>query len=46
MNRSIAREILGDIKGACFDAKKIASLGFKGIKTNNDWIKNNCKRFK
>lgn len=46
MNRSIAREILGDIKGACSDAKKIASLGFKGIKNNNDWIKNNCKRFK
>ena len=46
MNRSIAREILGDIKGACSDAKKIVSLGFTGIKNNNDWIKNNCKMFK
>ena len=53
INRSVTREILGDIKGACSDAKKIVSLGFKGIKNNNDliktyndWIKNNCKRFK
>ena len=33
-----------DLKGACFDAKKIASLGYINEK-NNDWIKNNCKRF-
>ena len=42
--RGIAKLNIGDLKGACFDAKKIASLGYINEK-NNDWIKNNCKTF-
>ena len=43
--RSLSKEILGDIKGACSDAKSSVSLGYQS-KNNNEWIKNNCKRFK
>ncbi len=35
-----------DLKGACFDAKKVSSLGYINDKKKyNDWIKNNCKTF-
>ena len=44
-NRSLSKEILGDMKGACSDAKRSVSLGYQS-KNNNEWIKNNCKRFK
>ena len=41
LNRSIAKENIRDIKGACVDAKKALSLG----DTNSDnqkWINENC----
>ena len=41
INRSIAKEKIGDINGACFDAKKAISLGDNNF-TNKNWIKDNC----
>ena len=41
--RSMTKELMGDIKGACLDAKKSKSLGNKSD-ANNNWIKENCKR--
>ena len=38
-NRSITKENLGDINGACEDAKKAISLGKK--ETGN-WVSENC----
>ena len=41
LNRSIVKETIGDIEGACLDAKKSVSLG----DTSSDiqtWIKKNC----
>ena len=40
-NRSIAKEMIGDIKGACLDAKKSVSLG-DTASDNQQWIKQNC----
>ena len=40
-NRSVLKEQLGDLKGACFDAKKAVSLGFID-KANKKWINENC----
>ena len=45
MWRGLIKREIGDIKGACSDAKKTVSLGFINY-DNNDWIKNNCKSFK
>ena len=46
LNRSVSKTKIGDIKGACKDAKKAKSLGFKSVE-NDNWIKNNCSsRFK
>ena len=41
--RSMIKESMGDIKGACLDAKKSKSLGNNDEKDNN-WIIENCKR--
>ena len=41
MNRSISKEDLGDIKGACIDAKKTVSLGYEDSE-NKKWIQENC----
>ena len=41
MNRSISKENIGDIKGACFDAKKAVSLGDEDLQ-NASWIQENC----
>ena len=41
--RSMIKELMGDIKGACIDAKKSVSLGNNDEQDNN-WIKENCKR--
>jgi len=41
INRSIAKENIGDIKGACLDAKKAISLGDRASE-NQKWIKKNC----
>lgn len=40
-NRSVLKEQIGDLKGACFDAKKAVSLGFVDVE-NKKWIKKNC----
>ena len=40
-NRSILKEEIGDLKGACLDAKKAVSLGFLD-KENKRWINENC----
>ena len=45
INRSIVKELLGDIKGACLDARKSIDLGLQNEEYNN-WTKINCKRFK
>ena len=39
-NRSESKENIGDIKGACADAKKAFSLGDEDA--NKSWIKDNC----
>ena len=39
-NRSIAENI-GDVEGACLDAKKAVSLGENDAK-NQNWIEKNC----
>ncbi len=41
LNRSIAKENIGDIKGACVDAKKAVSLG-DTASDNKSWIRDNC----
>ena len=38
---SIAKEFIGDIPGACVDAKKAISLGDQDPK-NKIWIESNC----
>ena len=43
-NRSESKENIGDIKGACADAKKAFSLGDEDA--NKSWIMENCKFFK
>ena len=43
--RSLSKGTLGDIQGACSDARKSVSFGYEN-KNYNDWIKNNCSRFK
>ena len=43
VNRSVVKELSGDIKGACLDAKKSRSLGYEN-KSNSKWITENCKR--
>jgi len=40
-NRSVAKEKIGDIKGACVDAKKAVSLGDRAS-DNKSWIRDNC----
>ena len=40
-NRSILKEQIGDLKGACLDAKKAVSLGYLD-KENKRWINENC----
>jgi len=40
-NRSVAKEKIGDIKGACVDAKKVVSLG-DTASDNKSWIRDNC----
>ena len=40
-NRSILKEQIGDLKGACLDAKKAVSLGYLD-KENKKWINENC----
>jgi len=40
-NRSVLKEEIGDLKGACLDAKKAVSLGFLD-KENKRWINENC----
>ena len=40
-NRSVLKEQIGDLKGACLDAKKAVSLGFLD-KANKTWINENC----
>ena len=48
INMSIAKENIGDTKGACVDAKKVVSLGEESsenkslISENKSWIKKNC----
>ena len=44
LNRSLLKELIGDVKGACSDAKRSVNLGFQNKEYNN-WIKKNCKRF-
>ena len=41
VNRSISKENIGDIKGACDDLKKAVSLGEESYASKN-WIKDNC----
>ena len=41
VNRSVAKGHIGDIKGACEDAKKAVSMGDIGS-DNKSWIKKNC----
>tara|TARA_Y100001978_G_C23401581_1_gene294885 strand:+ start:157 stop:357 length:201 start_codon:yes stop_codon:yes gene_type:complete len=41
INRSISKEMIGDINGACFDAKKAVSFG-DNDPGNNNWIIDNC----
>ena len=41
INRSISKENIGDIRGACVDAKKAVSFGDKD-NANKNWIKKNC----
>ena len=41
LNRSIAKEGIGDIKGACEDAKKAVSLGNTASDIKS-WIRDNC----
>ena len=43
-NRSESKENIGDIKGACADAKKAFSLGDEDA--NESWIEKNCKFLK
>ena len=43
-NNSVAKENIGDIKGACADAKKAFSLGDEDA--NESWIEKNCKFLK
>ena len=43
-NRSESKENIGDIKGACADAKKAFSLGEEDA--NESWIEKNCKFLK
>ena len=40
-NRSIAKEKIGDIKGACIDARSAKKFGYKN-RSNDYWIKENC----
>ena len=40
-NRSVLKEQIGDLKGACLDAKKAVSLGYLD-KENKKWINENC----
>ena len=40
-NRSVLKEQIGDLKGACLDANKAVSLGYLD-KENKRWIKENC----
>ena len=40
-NRSVLKEQIGDMKGACLDAKKAVSLGYLD-KENKRWINENC----
>tara|TARA_B100000212_G_C27075470_1_gene405805 strand:+ start:149 stop:274 length:126 start_codon:yes stop_codon:yes gene_type:complete len=40
MNRSILKEKINDIKGACSDAKEALSLGYKNLE-NKKWISKN-----
>ena len=40
-NRSVLKEQIGDLKGACLDAKKAVSLGYLD-KANKRWINENC----
>ena len=44
LNRGISKEILGDLEGACSDARISVSSGYES-KDINFWIKNNCKSF-
>ena len=41
LNRSVSKTEIGDIKGACTDARKAKSLGYKSVE-NEKWIKENC----
>ena len=41
LQRSISKEIIGDIYGACSDAKKASSLGFRDP-YHKRWITDNC----
>ena len=41
LNRSVSKTEIGDIKGACTDARKAKSLGYKSLE-NEKWIKENC----
>ena len=41
INRSIVKETIGDIEGACLDAKKSVSLGDTSSNIQT-WIKKNC----
>ena len=38
-NRSVAKELIGDLKGACDDAKKAVNLGSTA---SAKWVANNC----
>ena len=40
-NRSIAKEMIGDLMGACSDAKQAVLLGDSDV-TNKNWINVNC----
>ena len=40
-NRSVLKEQIGDLKGACLDAKNAVSLGYLD-KENKRWINENC----
>ena len=42
LKRSISKSKIGDIEGACKDAKKAKSFGYKSVE-NDNWIKSNCK---
>ena len=41
LNRSILKEKINDLDGACFDAKKAVSLGEESSE-NKSWIQENC----